>query len=361
MAAARDGGVAGDPGVAQQDGGSAGPAEDVDEEEHDTEPEAGTPAGEASTGALLVQCGCMRLSPDRLLVLRAVADAGGVVAAGRRLHLAPSGVSQHLAALERETGLVLLDRSRRGGQRPLTLTAAGRRLAEHADRLAAVLADAESTALVLAGRLEGPVRIGAFTTAVRRLVVPAVLALAGSDPGVRPVVHELDEGPALDALHAGDLDVVLVEDESVRQRPAPSGLRVRRLLDDPYLLALPAAWPRPRDVTDLAERPWVDGPPGSAVRGVLDGLRASTALPLPGAHVCREFPAALALVDGGLAAALIPALAIPDPPGRGTRLVDLPGLGTRTVSALTQASRRPPQLLTTVLDALAAAAPPRPA
>jgi hypothetical protein len=136
---------------------------------------------------------------------------------------------------------------------------------------------------------------------------------------------------------------------------------VRRLLDDPYLLALPAAWPRPRDVTDLAERPWVDGPPGSAVRGVLDGLRVTTALPLPGAHVCREFPAALALVDGGLAAALIPALAIPDPPGRGTRLVDLPGLGTRTVSALTQASRRPPQLLTTVLDALAAAAPPRPA
>jgi len=299
----------------------------------------------------------MRLSPDRLLVLRAVADAGGVVAAGRRLHLAPSGVSQHLTALERETGLVLLDRSRRGGQRPLTLTAAGRHMAAHADRLAAVLADAENTALALAGRLEGPVRIGAFPTAVRRLVVPAVLALAQTDPGIQPVVHELDETAALAALHAGDLDVVLVEDESARLRPPPSGLTARRLLDDPYLLALPAAWPRPHDVTDLAQRPWVDGPHASAVRSVLDRLRATTGLPLPGTHVCLEFPAALALVDAGLAAALVPALALPDPPGPGTRLVDLPGLGARTISAYTQAPRRPAQLLTPVLDALTAAAP----
>lgn len=45
----------------------------------------------------------MRLDPMRLLVLRAVAESGAVVAAGRRLHLAPSGVSQHIASLERET------------------------------------------------------------------------------------------------------------------------------------------------------------------------------------------------------------------------------------------------------------------
>jgi DNA-binding transcriptional LysR family regulator len=298
----------------------------------------------------------MRVSPDRLLVLRAVAEAGGVVAAGRRLHLAPSGVSQHLAALERETGLVLLDRSRRGGQRPLTLTAAGRRLAAHADRLAAVLADADAEALALAGRLEGPVRIAAFTTVLRRLVVPAVHALAESDPGITPVVHEFDEASALAALHAGDLEVMLVEDEGDRLRPPPNGLAARRLLDDPYRLALPAGWPRPRDVADLAERPWIDGPPGSAVRGVLDRLRATTGLPLPGAHVCLEFPAALALVDAGLAAALVPALAVPDPPNPGTRLVDVPGLSARTISAWTQASRRPTRLLATLLDALAAAA-----
>ncbi len=221
-----------------------------------------------------------------------------------------------------------------------------------------MLADAEADALALTGQLEGPVRIGAFPTAVQRLVVPAVLALALSDHGIRPVVHELDEAAALTALHAGDLDLVLVEDEAARLRPPPPGLTTHRLLDDPYLLALPAAWPPPHDVSDLAERPWVDGPPGSAVRAVLDRLRATTALPLPGAHVCLEFPAALALVDAGLAAALVPALALPSRPGPGIRLVETPGLGARTISTYTQKTRRPAPLLTTVLHALTTADAP---
>ncbi|GAA4606335.1 DNA-binding transcriptional LysR family regulator [Actinoplanes octamycinicus] len=293
----------------------------------------------------------MQLSPYRMLVLRAVADAGGVTAAAARLHLAPSGVSQHLAALERESGLVLLDRSRRGGQRPVTLTAAGRQLAAHADRLAAVLADAEADVIAWSQRLEGDVRIGAFPTAVRRLVVPAVLALQSSTPGLRAAVHELDEASATAALHAGDLDLVLVEDEANALRRPPPGLVAHRLLDDPYRLAVPATWPVPGDIGDLADRPWVDGPPGSAVRGVLDRLRAATGLPLRGAHTCLEFPAALALVDAGLAVALVPDLAL-DP---ATHVVNLPGLGARTISAYVQRNRRLAPLLGAVLDALRSA------
>ncbi|BBH69906.1 LysR family transcriptional regulator [Actinoplanes sp. OR16] len=294
----------------------------------------------------------MHLSPYRLLVLRAVADAGGVVAAAARLHLAPSGVSQHLAALERETGLVLLDRSRRGGRRTIALTAAGRQLAAHADRLAAVLADATADALALSGRLEGVVRIGAFPTAVRRMVVPAVLALAGTTPGLRISVHELEESAAVAALHAGDLDLVLVEDQASALRPPPPGIAAHRLLDDPYRLALPLAWPAPADVSDLADRPWVDGPPGSAVRGVLDRLRAATGLRLPGAHTCLEFPAALALVDAGLAVALVPDLALPGTPEPATQVAGLPGLGARTISAYVQDTRRLAPLLDTTIQAL---------
>jgi DNA-binding transcriptional LysR family regulator len=132
----------------------------------------------------------MRLNPERLLVLRAVADAGGVVAAGRRLHLASSGISQHIAALERETGLVILDRSRRGGQRPAQLTAAGRLLLMHATRLAEVLADAEADVRALAGQVDGPVVLAAFPTVIARLAVPALTALTKTHPGITPVVRE---------------------------------------------------------------------------------------------------------------------------------------------------------------------------
>ena len=42
----------------------------------------------------------MQIDPRRLAVLRAVADAGGVLAAASVLHLTPSAVSQHIARLE---------------------------------------------------------------------------------------------------------------------------------------------------------------------------------------------------------------------------------------------------------------------
>jgi DNA-binding transcriptional LysR family regulator len=299
----------------------------------------------------------MRIDPARLLVLRAVVDAGGVVAAARRLHLAPSGVSQHLAALERETGLVLLDRSHLGGRRPARPTTAGRRLAEHANRLADVLAEAEADVQALSGSIDGPVALAVFPTAVHRLAAPALVALARTAPAVRPRLVELDEGPALAALHAGEMDMVLVEDDALHPRAAPAGTAGRPLLDDPYRLALPADWPVPDEVADLAGRPWVDGPPDSAVRRVLDRLRVATGLPLPGAHSCVEFPAALALVDAGLAAALVPDLALTGHLPAGVRLISLPGLGARRISAVhrTRRSRTTP-VVGVLLDALSAAA-----
>src|SRR5688572_26730362 len=99
----------------------------------------------------------MRIDPRRLVVLRAVADAGGVLAAASVLHLTPSAVSQHIARLEAETGVTLLDRSRLGGRRSVGLTTAGRLLARHAARLTDVLAAAEHDLAALTGQVSGPV------------------------------------------------------------------------------------------------------------------------------------------------------------------------------------------------------------
>lgn len=298
----------------------------------------------------------MRIDPWRLLVLRAVADAGGVVAAGERLHLAPSGVSQHMAALERETGLVLLDRSRPGGRRSAELTAAGRRVVEHANRLAEVLADAEADVRGLTGELAGEVRLAAFQTAIRSLVVPALATLARTAPAVRPIVQELDEPLAVTALHAGELDVVLVEDAAGRTPAVRRGTRRQVLLDDPYRLTLPREWPIPRTLADLADRPWVSGPPGSAVARVLDRLRRTTQLALPASHSCVEFPAVLALVSAGLGAALVPELALTDAARADVRVLDLPGLGTRTITALHARTTNVPPPVRALLDALTEAA-----
>src|SRR5918992_1975334 len=76
----------------------------------------------------------------RLPTFREVAGRGASPPAADVLWLTPSAVSQQIAALEREVGATLFERSSRG----VRLTEAGQRLLAHADALLDRLAQAEA-------------------------------------------------------------------------------------------------------------------------------------------------------------------------------------------------------------------------
>ena len=127
------------------------------------------------------------IDPRRLRVLQAVAMHGGVAAAAGALHLTPPAVSQQLLALERETGASLIDRS----DRQVTLTAAGRLLAGHGERIAAQLRAAARHLAELTGQEAGPVRVAAASGADHECVIgPAQRTLAVAHPVIRHVVAE---------------------------------------------------------------------------------------------------------------------------------------------------------------------------
>lgn len=296
----------------------------------------------------------MRLDPRRLIVLRAVDRHGGVVGAAAVLRISPSAVSQQLTALEREAGLALIDRSRRGGQRSLELTTAGRRLVAHADRLVAVLDDADADVAALAGAIAGQVTIAAFFTVLRGYVGPALARLTRTHPGVTARVVELDETHAVPELRAGVVDVVLVEDDAQRPRRSIAGLRYEALIDDAFRLAVPLDWPDIGDLSEIADRPWVDGPPGSAVGHALHRLRRTTGMAFPAAHSCSEFTVALAVVGAGIAGAFVPELALAVTSAQpGVRILAPAGIGARRLGMLYRRSRNEPTpTVRAVLDAL---------
>lgn len=285
----------------------------------------------------------MPLDPRRLLILRAVRRAGGVLAASRALHLTPSGVSQHLARLEAETGLTLVDRSRRGGGRSLELTAAGQTLADHADHLADVLADAERELTSMRGRTSGPVRIGGFDTVLRRLVAPAIAALSVSYPAITPHVVESDERSGMAMLRAGRLDLLLVERNPGIAQSTPAGVIVEALLRDPYRVVVPAAWALPDDPDRVLRGPWVAATAGLPARHALDQLCAEAAITPDCHHTCTESSAMLALVGAGLGAAIVADLALsylPHPGVRTTTGILQPG--TRVLSVVYRRGRADP-------------------
>src|SRR3954467_10562578 len=115
----------------------------------------------------------MPLDPRRLLTFRAVAHAGSFSRAAESLALTQPAVSQQIAALERQLGTRLLDRSPGGGP-GIGVTQARGVLLEHA----AAPADRPHPAhRHLAERRSGDrnrLRVGAFSSAIGTLVPAAV-------------------------------------------------------------------------------------------------------------------------------------------------------------------------------------------
>ncbi len=281
----------------------------------------------------------MQIDPRRLAILGAVANAGGVLAAATVLHLTPSAVSQHIARLEAETGVVLLDRSRLGGRRAAGLTPAGRLLAAHAGRLAETLAAAERELAALTGQVTGPVSVGAFPTAIRHLVAPAATAVAATNPNVEVRIRQLEREPGLAALQAGGLDLLIVEADPIDPSTNLPGLRAIRLLDDPYQIVFPEQWAPVAGVESLLTRPWIDGPPGSASHRALDRIAAHHDTVLNRTHECLEFPAALAVVAAGLAAAVVPTLALPTHEQTAIETLHEPHVGARRIDMVHRRGR----------------------
>ena len=188
-------------------------------------------------------------------VLREVAARGTIAAAARALAFTPSAVSQQLAALERETGVALLDRH--GGR--VHLTEAGRRLVGRTEAILAELEAATAELEAAAVEVAGDVHVAAFPSAERALLAPAIATLAARHAEVRVRTTELEPEDALPALRLGDVDLAISHEDVARPRPRDDRLERADLLDDPLWLALPrgglAGVPDPPAVTRRARRP----------------------------------------------------------------------------------------------------------
>src|ERR1700728_4769084 len=127
----------------------------------------------------------------RLRLLFELSRRGTITAVAEALAYTPSAVSQQLATLEREAGVTLLERT---GRR-VALTAAGVVLARYAESVLAVLEEASAALAATRSSLTGPLHIGAFPSAARTILPPALVALGGEHPGLELMATELDPAP----------------------------------------------------------------------------------------------------------------------------------------------------------------------
>jgi DNA-binding transcriptional LysR family regulator len=212
------------------------------------------------------------LTVDRLRTLRELARCGTIAATARALGLTPSAVSQQLSALERETGVALVDRT----DRRTALTAAGHALVGHADRVLDALAAASAELDRVRGAVGGPFRIATVPSAAPALVSPVVAELRTVHPDLDLTVIDEEPHRSLDHLDRGTIDLAVVDRYAGAPLPLGGDLDVRPLLVEPLLAVLPTGHPAlaggaPVALAALAGDDWIVAPDevscGAAVRG----------------------------------------------------------------------------------------------
>jgi DNA-binding transcriptional LysR family regulator len=185
---------------------------------------------------------------SRLRVFIAVAEAGSFTAAADRLAMTKSAVSQGVAALERELGVQLLQRS----TRRLAITQAGDALLADGRALLAQSQQVFERARTSQGELSGLLRVTSAEIGVS-FVAPLIAEYLALHPQMR--VEYVPTDQLVDLVREGF-------DLSLRTTGArDSSLRATGLAELPIWLAASPAYLQahgtPRRVQDLARHEWI--------------------------------------------------------------------------------------------------------
>ncbi|MFD5318598.1 LysR family transcriptional regulator [Streptomyces sp. NPDC127098] len=255
----------------------------------------------------------------RLEILLRFAARGTIAATAADLGYSPSAVSQQLAALEREAGVALLERT---AQRA-SLTDAGRELAEHAERILAAVETAGSRMRARAGAVGGRVTVSCLPT-LAAVLAPRLAALRRRHPELTVIAHETGSTTAAAGVLDRRYDLAVIDDWSPDKPTGSAGLSVHHLRREDVVLAVPADH-APAERGDRAtaarlrqvvrDQTWLCAPVGQLSRAAGDlRLAAADAVPrqrweFEGLHVLA------ALVASGAGVAFLPAGVARDQPG----------------------------------------------
>lgn len=240
----------------------------------------------------------------QLSTLVAIADHGSFSAAARALYTVQSNVSGHIARLEKELGVVLVDRQRGG------LTDEGVMVVEKARRVLHELDDITAEIASRGDEVRGDARIGIIGTTARWLLPKLLTQVSRQLPGVHVTVHEGGTSSQLPRVLAQHIDAAIVhlpvDDPEVTVEPL--------FAEDLMLLVHTRHHLNGVDTLPLARlagEPLLLPPLGTGLRRVIDRSAAGVGVELSPQVEIDGVRLLTSLVFEGYGAAIVPATAVP--------------------------------------------------
>ncbi|WP_035986221.1 LysR family transcriptional regulator [Leptolyngbya sp. KIOST-1] len=258
-----------------------------------------------------------RLKLSQLRALVAIVDQGSFSDAALHLDLSQSAVSHAIATLEDELGVLLLHRGRQGA----VLTPVGEQITEDARQVLRSLDSLCHKAEEAKGLQAGEVRIAAFRSVATHILPEVIRQFRQQYPGVTIAIDEKSHYEMVENdLRQGRADV------GFTYLPSREEFDQWELLRDRYIMLLPPSPQppaQPLEWADLAAYPLILTPADDGDRQHLDRLLHRCGQQLHPDYVVREDSTILSMVERGLGATIMAALAAePIPPG--LRVAELP-------------------------------------
>ncbi|MCZ9882774.1 LysR family transcriptional regulator [Arthrobacter sp. B2a2-09] len=267
-----------------------------------------------------------------LRALVAVEQQGSVVAASEAMGFSPSAVSQQIKKLEKQSGVTVLERHGRG----VLLTDRGMALAEYGRRILGELEELQATLLADPAKPSGVLRLVAFSTACRGLVGPMLGKLGtaqavavgssaaagsghgGSSSGLEIRVVAEDPREAVQRVATGEADLGVVHNWHSVPLVIPENMVHENLCLDTADVLLNSAHPLAGrtavEPSDLVDESWISTPAGAICNEALLAILAGLGR-VPDIRVYDpDFSTHIAMVQQGVAVALVPRLGRPELP-----------------------------------------------
>ena len=239
-----------------------------------------------------------------LASLIAIADYGSFSGAARALGTVQSNVSAHISRLEKDLGVVLVERN--GG----ALTEEGTVVVERARRIIHELQDIEADVHSSDTEVEGETRLGSIGTTGRWLMPRLLPALKKAHPHVRAIIHEGGTSSLIPHVLSGELDAAIVhfpvDDPELVLEP---------LFSEDLVLLVHAKhkWAALETITiaELVTEPILLAPRNTALRKIIDRAAGAQRLAFTAQAEIDGVRLLTSLAFEGFGPAIVPATAIP--------------------------------------------------
>jgi molybdate transport repressor ModE-like protein len=261
----------------------------------------------------------------QLSALVAIADHGTFSAAARALYTVQSNVSGHIARLEKELGVTLVDRAQGG------LTEQGARVVERARRVLHEIDDITADMASEGTDVSGQSRLGIIGTTARWLMPQLLGRLEVEHPHLRAVVQEGATSTLLPNVVNGQLNAAIVH----LPVDDPELVITPLFAEDLFLLAdadHPLATTDLLSLAELDDVPLLLPPTGAALRRVLDRAAANAGATLRAQAEIDGVRLLASLALDGYGAAIVPATAVPTWLTGSFRRITVPELPRRVVA-----------------------------